>query len=80
MKQIVKTCSTCAGFLQRLEKAFPVYETDLSVCTQIEVLPMPPEFPSAAGVSDDVCDLGYLFSRMNVGSYGLGKTPPAARE
>ena len=46
------------------------YETDLSVRTQIEELPMLPEFPSAARVSEYVCDLEYLFSRMNVGSYG----------
>ena len=70
VKQIVKTCSTWAEVLQRLVKAFPVYETDLSVRTQIEELPMLPEFPSAARVSEYVCDLGYLFSRMNVGSYG----------
>ena len=31
---------------------------------------MLPEFPSAARVSDYLCDLEYLFSRMNVGSYG----------
>ena len=31
---------------------------------------MLPEFPSAARVSAYVCDLEYLFSRMNVGSYG----------
>ena len=37
--------------------------------TQIEELPMLPEFPSAAGISEYVCDLEYLFSRMNVGSY-----------
>ena len=70
VKQIVKTCSTWAGVLLRLEKTFPVYETDLSVCTQIEELPMLPEFPSAAQISEYVCDLEYLFSRMNVGSYG----------
>ena len=70
VKQIVKTRSTCAEVLQRLEKAFPVYETDLSVRTQIEELPMLPEFPSPARVSEYVCDLEYLFSRMNVGSYG----------
>ena len=51
VKQIVKTCSTWAEVLQRLEKAFPVYETDLSVRTQIEKLPMLPDFPSAARVS-----------------------------
>ena len=55
---------------QRLEKTFPVYETDLSVRTQMKQLPMLPEFPSAARVSEYVCDLEYLFSRMNVGSYG----------
>ena len=70
VKQIVKTCSTWAEVLQRLEKTFPVYETDLSVRTQIEELPMLPEFPSAARLSEYVCDLEYLFSRMNVGSYG----------
>ena len=70
VKQIVKTCSTWGEVLQRLEKAFPVYETDLSVRTQIEELPMLPEFPSAARVSEYVCDLEYLFSRMNVGCYG----------
>ena len=31
---------------------------------------MLPEFPSAARVSEYVCDLEYLFSRMNVGSFG----------
>ena len=31
---------------------------------------MLPEFPSAARVSEYVCDLDHLFSRMNVGSYG----------
>ena len=69
VKQIVKTCSTWVEVLQRLEKTFPVYETDLSVRTQIEELPMLPEFPSAARVSEYLCNLEYLFSRMNVGSY-----------
>ena len=70
VKQSMKTCCTWAEDLQRLEKTFPVYETDLSVRTQIEELPMLPEFPSAARVSEYVCDLEYLFSRMNMGSYG----------
>ena len=70
VEQIVKTCSTWAEVLLRLEKTFPVYETDLSVRTQIEELPMLPEFPSAARISEYVCDLEYLFLRMNVGSYG----------
>ena len=70
VKQIVKTCYTWTEVLQRLEKTFPVYETDLSVRTQIEELPMLPEFPSAARVSEYVCDLEYLFPRMKMGSYG----------
>ena len=70
LKQIVKACSTWAEVLQGLEKTFPVYKTDLSVRTQIEELPMLPEFLSAAQVSEYVCDLEYLFSRMNMGSYG----------
>ena len=68
MKQIVNTCPTWAEVRQRLEKTFPVYETALTVRTQIEELPMLPEFPSAARVSQYVCDLKYLFSQMNVGS------------
>ena len=70
VKQVVKTCSTWAEVLLRWEKTFPVYEADLSVRTQIEELPLLPEFPSAARISEYVCDLEYLFSRMNVGSYG----------
>ena len=70
VKQIVKTCSTWAEVLLRLEKTFPVYETDLNVRTQMEELPMLPEFPSAVRISEYVCDLEYLFSRMNAGSYG----------
>ena len=40
--QIVKTHSTWAEVLQRLEKPFAVCETDLSVHKQIEELPMHP--------------------------------------
>ena len=76
VKQIVKTCATWAEVPQRLEKSFPVYETDLTVRTQIEELPMLPEFPSAARVSEYMCDLEYLFSRMNVGSYGATEPRP----
>ena len=73
VKQIVKTYSQWAEVLQRREKTFPVHETQLSVRTQIEELPMLPEFPSAARVSEYVCNLEYLFSRMNVGSYGASE-------
>ena len=68
VKQIVKACSTWAEVFQRLDKKFPVYEADLSVRTQTEELPMLPDFPSVARVSEYLCDLEYLFSQMNVGS------------
>ena len=77
VKQIVKTCSTWVEVLQRLEKTFPVYETDLSVHTQIEELPMLPEFPSAARVSEYVCDLEYLFSlSRGQAPHGNASVPP----
>ena len=61
VKQIVETCSTWAGILQRLEKTFPVYETDLSVRTQIEELLCSLSFRSAARVPEYLCNLEYLF-------------------
>ena len=70
VKQIVKTCSTWAKLLQRLEKTFPIYETDPTARTQIEELPILPKFCSAAQISEYMCNLEYLFSRMNVASYG----------
>ena len=70
VKQVVKTCSIWAEVLQRLQKTFPVYETDLSLRTPIEELPMLREFPSAARVSEYMCNPEYLFSQMNVGSCG----------
>ena len=84
VKQILQSCSPWEEVLQSFEKTFPVYEPDLSVRTQTEKLPMLPEYPTAARISEYVCDLEYLFSRMNVGSNGptelhlwlVGKTPP----
>ena len=66
VKQIVKICSTWAEVPQRLEKTFAVYETDLSVRTQIEELPMLPDFPSAARVSEYVCELEFLSKKRSL--------------
>ena len=70
VKLTVKSCSTWVEVLQRLEKTFPVYETDLSVRIQIEKLPMLPELPSAAQICEYVCDPYYMCSRMTAGSSG----------
>ena len=37
---------------------------------------MLPEFPSAARISEYVCDLEYLFCSMNVGSHGPTEPHP----
>ena len=48
-----------------------MYETDLSVRTEIDELPPHPEFPTAARVSDFLAQLEELMGRMNPSSYGL---------
>ena len=76
--------SFCWGdFLKRLEQMYPVYETDLSVRTEIEELPPLLEFPTAARISEEE-----LMGRMNPSSYGptephlwlMGKIPPRTWE
>ena len=62
--------SNWGDFLKRLEQMYPVYETDLSVRTEIEELPPLPEFPAAACISEFVAQLEELMGRMNPSSYG----------
>ena len=50
-----------------------VYETDLSVRTEIEELPPLPEFPTAARISEFVAQMEELMGRMNPSSYGPTK-------
>ena len=84
VKMAIRKSKNWGEFLQRLEKMYPVYETDLSVCTEIEQMPMLPEFPSAARISEFVAELEELMGRMNTTSYGptephlwsVGKIPP----
>ena len=72
------------NFLTTLEQMYPVYETDLSVRTEIEELPSVPEFPTAARISDFVGQLEELMGRMSSTSYGptqphvwlVGRIPP----
>ena len=65
---------------------YPVYETDLSVRTEIRGVATFPEFPTAARISEFVAQLEELSGRMN--SYGptephlwlVGKNPPKTWE
>ena len=84
VKTAIRKSSSGGDFLQRLEQMYPVYETDLSVRTEIEELPQLPEFPTAARISEFVAQLEELMGRMNPSSYRptephlwlLGKIPP----
>ena len=67
---------------------YPVYETDLTVRTEIEELASLSEFPRAACISEVVAQLEELMGCMNPTSYGptehhlwlVGKNPPKTWE
>ena len=88
VKTAIRKSSSWGDFLKRLEQMYPVYATDLSVCTEIEELPPVPEFPTAARISEFVAQLEELMGRMNPSSYGptephlwlVGKIPPKTWE
>ena len=88
VKTAIRKSSSWGDFLKRLEQMYPVYETDLSVRTEIEELPPLPEFPTAARISEFVAQLEELMGRMNPSSYGptephlwlVGKIPPGTWE
>ena len=88
LKTAIRKSSSWGDFLKRLEQMYPVYETDLSVRTEIEELPPLPEFPTAARISGSVAQLEELMGRMNPSSYGptephlwlVGRIPPRTWE
>ena len=81
VKTAIRKISNWGDFLKRLEQMYPVYETDMSVHTEIEELP---SLPTAARISEFVAQLEELMGRMNPTSYGptephlwlVGKIPP----
>ena len=66
----IRTSSNWGDFLRKLEQMHPVYETELSIRTEIEELPPLPEFCTAARISELVAQLEELMGRMNPSSYG----------
>ena len=54
---IICSCHTWSQLLQRLEKTYPAYETDLSVRHEFQGLPMVPERPTAARIPKYLCEL-----------------------
>ena len=88
VKTVIRKSSSWGDFLKRLEQMYPVYQTDLSVRTEIEELSPLPEFPTAARISEFMAQLEELMGRMNPSSYGptephlwlVGKIPPRTWE
>ena len=70
VKTAIRKSSKLGHFLKRLEQIYPVYETDLSVRTEIEELPPLPESPTAARISEFVAMLEDHMGRMNPTSFG----------
>ena len=71
VKTAIRKSSNRGDFLKRLQHMYAVYETDLSVRTEIGGLPSLSNFPSAARISEFVAQLEELIGRMNTTSYGL---------
>ena len=76
VKTAIRKSSSWGYFLKRLEQMYPVYETDLSVRTEIEELPPLSEFPTAARISEFVAQLEELMGRINPSSYGPTQPHP----
>ena len=71
VKTAIPKSSNWGDLLKRLEQMYQVYETDLSVCPEIEELPPLPEFPTAARIFEFVAQLEELMGRMSPSFYGL---------
>ena len=84
VKTTIRKSSSWLHLLKRLEQMYPVYETDLSVRTEIAELPSLPKCPTAARISEFVVHLAELMGHKNLMSYGptelhlwlVGKIPP----
>ena len=70
MNTAIRKSYDWGGFRKELKHLYPVYETDLSVCTEIEELPSLPEFPTAARISGFVAQLEDLVGCMKCMSHG----------
>ena len=68
VKTAIRKSSNWEDFPKGREQMYPVYETDLSVRTEIEELPPLHEFSTAARISDFVAQLEELMGRMNPSS------------
>ena len=69
VKQIVTKSATFADVLVALERQYPTHETNLSIRTEIQNLPMLPNNPKPGRVSELLADLDHRAGRLTPGSY-----------
>ena len=70
VKQIATKSATFADVLVALERQYPTYETDLSIRAEIQNLPVLPNNPKPARISELLADLDHWVGRLTPGSYG----------
>ena len=75
MKQIVKKTATFADVLVAVERQYPSYETDASIRTEIQNLPMLPNNLKAVCISELLADWDHWLGRLTPESYGNNKVP-----
>ena len=63
--------ATFADELVALERQYPTYETDLSIRAEIQNLPVLPNNPKLARVSELLADLDHWAGRLTPGSYSV---------
>ena len=70
VKQIVTKFASFADVLVALERQYPTYETDISIRAEIQSLPVLPNNPKPARISELLADLHHWVGRLTPGSYG----------
>ena len=69
VKQIVTKSATFADLLVALERQYPIYETDLSIRAEIQILAVLPNNPKPARDSELLADLDHWAGRLTPDSY-----------
>ena len=71
VKQMVNESATFAEVLVAFERRYSSYETDLSIRSGIQHLPMLPNNPRAVPISELLADLDHWVGGLTPGSYGF---------
>ena len=69
VRQIVTNSATFADVLVALERQYPIYETDLAIRTEIQILAVLPNNLKPGRVSELLADLDHWAGRLTPGAY-----------